>query len=239
MLKRLLRSKRFQRFLGRMIGRYIRLVHATSRWQIEPADFYERVDRQWPVILAMWHGQHFMVTVFKRPNDKIRALISRHRDGEINAQVVEYFGAGAVRGSGFTRDAGAGRQDKILRKGGSRAHRAMVSELEDGATIVETADVPKISRIAGRGIVMLARDSGRPIIPIAIATSRRIDVNSWDRSSINLPFSKGALVAGEPIMVPPETSRDGLEDYRKRVEDTLNEVSRRALEIVDGGNNDG
>lgn len=222
-----------------MIGRYIRLVHTTSSWQIEPADFYEQVDRQWPVILAMWHGQHFMVTVFKRPGDKIRALISRHRDGEINAQVVEYFGAGAVRGSGLIRNTGADRQDKILRKGGSRAHRAMVRELDDGATIVQTADVPKISRVAGRGIVMLARDSGQPVIPIAIATSRRIDVNSWDRSSINLPFSRGALVAGDPIMVPPETSQKGLENYRRRVEDTLNDVTRRALEIVDGDKNDG
>jgi len=239
MLKRILRSKPTQRWLGRMIGRYIRLVHATSRWQFDPPDFYERVDLQWPVILAMWHGQHFMITVFKRPNDKIRALISRHRDGEINAQVVKYFGADVIRGSGFTRETGSDRQTKILRKGGSRAHRAMVRELAGGATIVETADVPKKSRIAGRGIVMLARDSGRPIVPIAIATSRRIDVNSWDRSSINLPFSRGAFVAGEPIMVPPDTGREGLEVFRKRVEDALNAATRRAYTIVDGGTRDG
>ena len=239
MLKQILRSKWVQRWLGRMIARYIWLVHATSRWQIEPNDFYEQVDQQWPVILAMWHGQHFMVTVFKRPKDKIRALISRHRDGEINAQVVEYFGAGAIRGSGFSRDSGANRQTKILKKGGSRAHRMMVRELEDGATIVETADVPKVTRVAGRGIVTLARDSGRPIVPIAIATSRRIDVNSWDRSSINLPFSRGAFVAGEPIMVPPDAGREDLEVFRKQVENALNEVTMRAYEIVDGGNRDG
>lgn len=239
MLKRILRSKSVQRWLGRMIARYIWLVHATSRWQIEPNDFYEKVDQQWPVILAMWHGQHFMVTVFKRPKDKIRALISRHRDGEINAQVVEYFGAGAVRGSGFTRETGAFRQDKIIKKGGSHAHRAMIRELEDGATIVETADVPKVSRVAGRGIVTLARDSGRPIIPIAITTSRRKDVNSWDRSSINLPFSRGAFVAGDPIMVPPDTNREDLEVFRQKVENALNEVTRRAYEIVDGSKSDG
>lgn len=217
-----------------MIGRYLKLVYGTTKWQFDPPDFYEQVDAQWPAILAMWHGQHFMITTFKRPNDKIRALISLHRDGEINAQVVEYFGASVIRGSGVTSKTGSPRQSEILRKGGSRALRAMVRELDAGATIVETADVPKISRVAGRGIIALAKASGRPIFPIAIATSRRIDVNSWDRSSINLPFSRGAFAAGEPIMVPSDTTRDGMEVFRQQVEDSLKDATRRAYEIVDG-----
>jgi lysophospholipid acyltransferase (LPLAT)-like uncharacterized protein len=184
----------------------------------------------------MWHGQHFMITPFKRPGDRFSALISLHRDGEINAQVVEYFGVSVIRGSGVMPGSGSPRQSEILRKGGSRALRAMVRELENGATIVETADVPKISRGAGRGIIALAKASGRPIFPIAIATSRRIDVNSWDRSSLNLPFSRGAFVAGEPIMVPSDTTREGMEVFRQQVEDGLKDATRRAYDIVDGKN---
>ena len=73
----------------------------------------------------------------------------------------------------------------------------MHSALRDGYNIVMTADVPKVSRVAGLGIVMLARVSGRPIYPVAMATSRRVKLNSWDSSAVNLPFSRGAVVMGE------------------------------------------
>lgn len=211
-----------------MLARYLKLVHKTNRWQFDPEDFYQRVDEDWPAILAMWHGQHFMIPVFKRPKDKIRALISRHRDGELNAQAVEYFGAKCVRGSGALN------KTDIVRKGGSSALIKLVRELDDGATIVQTADIPKVSRVAGEGIVLLARESGRPIFPIAIASSRRIDLNSWDKSSISLPLGRGAFVAGNPIMVPKNTTRNNLESYRLQVEDGLNTATRRAYEIVDG-----
>ena len=65
-----------------------------------------------------------------------------------------------------------------------------------------TADVPKVSRVAGLGIVKLAQMSGRPIYPVAVATRRRIVLDNWDRTTINLPFSRGAGVAGAPIHVP-------------------------------------
>jgi hypothetical protein len=43
-----------------------------------------------------------------------------------------------------------------------------------------TADVPKIPRVAGEGIVRLAAMSGRPLIAVALASRRRIDLNTWD-----------------------------------------------------------
>jgi lysophospholipid acyltransferase (LPLAT)-like uncharacterized protein len=67
--------------------------------------------------------------------------------------------------------------------------------------MVLTADIPKRARVAGPGIIALARASGRPIHPIAVVTSRRIDFKSWDRASIGLPFGRGAIVVGEAIRV--------------------------------------
>ncbi len=65
-----------------------------------------------------------------------------------------------------------------------------------------TADVPKVARVAGRGVIMLARESGRPIFPFAMATSRFKRLNNWDRSVISLPFGRGAMVTNDPIYVP-------------------------------------
>jgi hypothetical protein len=109
----------------------------------------------------------------------------------------------------------------------------MVAALDDGWSIALTADVPKIARVAGLGIVKLARASQRPIYPVAVATSRRIELDNWDRSVINLPFSRGAMVAGEPIRVSADASPETLEKARGAVEAGLNAATQRAYAIVD------
>ena len=80
---------------------------------------------------------------------------------------------------------------------------------------------------------MLARASGRPIFPAAIATNRRIELNNWDSSAVNLPFSRGAVVVGEPIRVDAEADDAALEAARLRVETQLNLVTDRAYALVD------
>jgi lysophospholipid acyltransferase (LPLAT)-like uncharacterized protein len=70
--------------------------------------------------------------------------------------------------------------------------------------------------------------SGRPIYPMAIATRRRIVLNNWDHTTINLPFGRGALVGGEPISVPADADAEMMEELRARLEATLNDATRRA-----------
>ena len=220
--KRIGRAHFAQVTLGMLAAGYLRLVWKTSRFQLEPADIYEAVEPDLPAILAMWHGQHFMAPFIKRAGDRAKVLISRHRDGEINAIAAERLGIETIRGSG-------GRYD---RKGGVGAFREMVDALAQGYNVALTADVPKVARVVGRGIVMLARESGRPIFPIAVATSRRIELDNWDRSAINLPFSRGAMVGGKAIRVPPDADDAALERYRGEVEAELNFVTARAYALV-------
>ena len=180
-----------------------------------------------PIILAMWHGQHFL-TPFLRPKDvPAKVLISRHRDGEINAAAVEALGIGTIRGSGAHGPDFSG-------KGGLFAFNAVGPRAREGYTVAMTADVPKVSRVAGLGIVKIAQMSGRPIYPIAIATRRRIVLDNWDRTAINLPFGRGAGVAGAPIYVPHDADDATLELARRAVEEALNAVTSRAYELVDG-----
>jgi lysophospholipid acyltransferase (LPLAT)-like uncharacterized protein len=215
-----------QKAIGIAACNYLRLVWNTSRFTFDPPDVYDRVRPDLPIILAVWHGQHFMTSFLKRDEHRVKVLISRHRDGEINAIVAERLGAETIRGSGD-------HNREFLRKGGVGAFKAMHSALRDGYNIVMTADVPKVSRIAGLGIVMLARASGRPIYPVAMATSGRVKLNSWDSSAVNLPFSRGAVVMGEPIRVDAGTDDDGLEVARRQVEAQLNRVTDRAYAMVD------
>ncbi|HEY4775852.1 MAG TPA: lysophospholipid acyltransferase family protein [Xanthobacteraceae bacterium] len=228
LVRRMTRSRPFQTALGAIGAAYLRLVWKTSRVTIEPADIYERIVPDLPIIVALWHGQHLMAPFLRRAEHRAKVLISRHRDGEINAIAVERLGSGTIRGSG---DHGR----RFDRKGGVGAFKGMLEALGEGYIVVLTADIPKVARVAGEGIVKLASVSGRPIYPAAVATSRRIEIDSWDRSAVNLPFSRLAIVAGSPIRVPDRADRATLENYRSLVESELNAATARAYAIVDRG----
>ncbi len=218
----MLRSIWLQRAVGLVAAEFLRAVWLTNKFSFDPPDIYQMVEPQTPAIFAFWHGQHFMTPFIKtKPSHRAKVLISLHRDGEFNAIAAERLGIGTIRGSG---DHGSA----FHRKGGVGAFKEMVRALAEGYNVALTADVPKRSRIAGLGIIMLARESGRPIMPLAMTTSRFIRLKNWDRSTINLPFGRGALVGGEVIMVPPDADAETMEKLRARLEATLNEVTRRA-----------
>ncbi len=110
----------------------------------------------------------------------------------------------------------------------------MLEALAQGYNVALTADIPKIARIAGRGIVELARASGRPIYPVAVATSRYVELRSWDRSALNLPFGRFVIAVGEPIRIAADADATALEDARRSVEQRLNATTDRAYAIAEG-----
>lgn len=221
-------SQAFATIAGNLIALYLRLVRYTSRYVIDPPDAYTRVEPHLPVIVGMWHGQHFMAPFLRRRQDKASVLISRHGDGAINAVAAQSLGMGVIRGSG-------GRSRELtVEKGGISAFLQLRRTLARGINVALTADISRgESRRASNGIVQLARASGRPILPVAFATSRRIEFKSWDRAAFNLPFSRMACVMGPLIEVPADADEEALEAKRLEVENGLNAVTARAYAIVD------
>jgi lysophospholipid acyltransferase (LPLAT)-like uncharacterized protein len=232
--KRLASLPWVQKTLGVTAAEYLRFVWKTTRFVLEPTDIYKTMSGELPVIIVFWHGQHFLTPFIKdgAPDQRAKVLISRHRDGEINAIAAERLGIDAIRGSG---DHGP----EFNRKGGVSAFREMLVALEEGYNVALTADVPKRSRICGLGIVKLSSLSGRTIVPIAIATHRRVELNTWDHTAINLPFGRGARTAGTPIRVPRDADDEKLEIARRAVEISLNAATRRAYDLADNGGDAG
>jgi lysophospholipid acyltransferase (LPLAT)-like uncharacterized protein len=225
LLKRITRSRPVQEGAALLFARYLGLVQRTNAFVMEPPDAYARIGPLMPVIVAMWHGQHFMIHFARRPQDPAASLVSRSADGEVNAIALRHLGVRAIRGSGAR-----GRDPRG--KGGANALRAMLRALQGGEMVVMTADVPKIARICGQGIVTLARLSGRPIIPAAVVTNRSIRFNSWDRASLGLPFGRGAMVLGEPIFVSRDADEAALTAARHAVEDGLDAAHERAYAML-------
>ena len=226
LIRNVLRSRWVQRAVGVLAAEYLRLVWLTNKFSFDPPQIYEMAEPYQPLIFAFWHGQHFLTPFIKtKDSHRAKVLISRHRDGEFNAIAAERLGIETIRGSG---DHGGA----FNRKGGVGAFREMVRALEEGCNVASTADVPKRSRVAGMGIIMLARESGRPIVPFAMVTSRFIRLNNWDRTTINLPFGRGAVTGVDVVIVPPDADAETMEQCRLQLETYLNEAHRRAYAMV-------
>ncbi len=184
-----------------------------------------------PVIIAIWHGQHLGVPALKTLTDKpFVALFSRSADAEMNARAAAEMGIEIVRGSGGRAGVDA------ISKGGAKALLSLRKALAAGKNVVMIADIAKGKpRESGMGIVTLARASGRPILPIAFATSRRYVVErSWDKTTINLPFGRAALICGDPVTVPQGADDEMMEEKRREVTEKLNLATETAYSLVDG-----
>ena len=227
MLKSLLRQPWAQSAIAALVATYIRLVRRTARMIRAPDNLYPLVEADMPVIMAMWHGEHITTPLMVLPHHRIKVLISRHRDGEINAKTIQRLGIGVIRGSGS-------HGQTALHKRGAGALRDMLSALESGANVASTADVPKIAKKAGRGIVLLAKLSGRPIYPVASVASRRLTFHrAWDKAKLPLPFARVALILGEPIRVAGDADEAQLEEARLAVENELNRITKQGYALAD------
>lgn len=228
LLKRIGRLPAVQQSLGFLAGAYLRLVRRTNRFVVEPADPDPWLDGIGPFIAGMWHGQHTMISFMRRPHDRIATIISRSADGNVNTIALTRMGVRVIRASGAR-----GRAVRDIRaKGGAQGLRAMLRALKEGETVAFSADVPKVSRRCDEGILTLARFSGRPIVPVAVVTSRHLRFNSWDRACFGLPFGRGAMVFGAPISVPREIEPKAFEGLRQTVEAEMNRVHDRAYALV-------
>ena len=226
MFKRLGKSRFVQEAIGLLLAAYLKLVQRTTRFQREPVDVDAAIAGHTPLIVAMWHGQHLMISfAWPRSIPRMAALISRSVDGGAQAAALRRLGVKPVRGSG-----GGGKHSS--RKGGAPALRGLVRALDGGASVAMTADVAKAARISGLGVVTLARISGRPIAPTAVVNRWRLDFNSWDRASIGLPFGEGAIVIGDLIYVAADADEAAMEEARRKVEAGLDAVHARAYAMV-------
>lgn len=227
--KPLAQSPHVKSVLAGGFSTFLRLVKATNR-EAAGSDDIESIFNDAPVIVALWHGQHIIAPAFFRGGRDVVALVSRSADAEMNATVLEKFGVATVRGSGG-RD-----REKAVEKGGARALLALKKALGQGTNVVMIADIPHGEpRQAGDGIVTLARISGRPIVCVAVATSRRMVLErSWDKTTISLPFGRFGIAVAPPIYVARDLDADALEQMRVEVTDTLNGATERAYAIADG-----
>jgi lysophospholipid acyltransferase (LPLAT)-like uncharacterized protein len=227
----LAQSRFVKNAIAGLFAQFVRFVRLTNVLAKESAEFSsEAYAALEPGIIALWHGQHLLTPAYYPKRRQLVAMVSRSADAELNALMLGKFGIEAVRGSGGRESA------RQLDKGGAKALIALKKSLMAGKNVAMIADIPHgTPRDAGLGIVLLARLSGRPIMPAAITTSRRkVLERSWDKTTINLPFGRASIVIGAPIYVPADADEAEMERKRQEVTAALNAATTEAYRLVDG-----
>ncbi len=204
-------------------------VRALGRtWRIEVAEGRRHLDALRdggpPAILALWHdqvvlGAYYTGVRMARAGVDLTALASRSGDGELVARVMRRWGARVVRGS-----SSAGGREAMW------ALRAAVRRR--GSSPIVVPDGPRgPARRPKRGVLVLARTSGAPVLALGFASDRRWRLNSWDRTIVPKPFARVRVCvrrfeAGRPSGDGP--GRDSDRGERRRLRSALNEATRRA-----------
>ncbi len=212
---------------SRLMIWYLEWVRRTNKIVVEPADILDTLTPQQPLIVGVWHGQHILMPALPIGLNA-SAMISKNFDGEVTARVVEYYGNRTIRASGGRN------QKQTLRKGGMIGFLEMLNTLRNKDNVVQTADIPKgVAKRVGLGIITLGQKSGAPIVPLAIASSRRhIFKKSWDKTALNMPYGTTAIVVGELVHIPQNADEAALEACRENLENELNRATKRAYELT-------
>jgi len=203
-----------------LMSGWLRAVHATMDIRFEVPD--ARAD---PLrsprrnIYAFWH-ETLMLPAYTHGRF-VTTLISRHRDGEIIAEVVRLLRGRTIRGS--TTRGGAASVRRMMREGRVR-HLGI------------TPDGPRgPRRVVQQGVAYVAGRTGMPVVPVGCAYSRCWRAGSWDRMAVPYPFVRAFVVAGLPIAVRPHASREQLAQSRAEIQAAMDAVQARAEALVSGG----
>jgi lysophospholipid acyltransferase (LPLAT)-like uncharacterized protein len=127
-------------------------------------------------IVCFWHSRLLMMP-FAKKWGPVKVLISRHRDGEFIARVIQFFNVGTIRGS--------------YKKMSISSLREIIDNLKTGIDIAITPDGPKGPRYTAKsGIIDLARLSGKTIVPVTYGAGKKKLFNHGTSSSSPTLFRK-------------------------------------------------
>lgn len=219
-MKKVSTSNFAHQLVAYLIKGYIKFVYYTSSWRAlntpSPEQF---ILQNQSFIACFWHGRLAMIPQMWQWKSPMTALVSGHNDGVLVGRVFELFGVNCIKGS--------------TNRGGTHALLQVIRALKKGNAIGMTPDGPRGPReIVNPGIILMAKASKAPIIPVSYAVKRAKTFDTWDRFMLPLPFNKGVFLWGDPIFVPEDASEEELERVREKVQEQLCTIQRQADELI-------
>jgi len=206
--------------VGWVLGWILRGLFVTQRLRVVSAD--ERAtpylrDPSERYLFCGWHEQ-LLFGGFAARSHSLSAMVSQHRDGGLVAGAFRAMGMTIVRGSSS--------------RGGAAALRQAI-EVTRACHMAITPDGPRgPRRVLKEGVVYLASRTGLAVVPVACASDRSFLIRgSWTDLIVPFPFGRTWMVYGDPILVPPGIRRDELARYTQLVQQAVEDLNDRAVEL--------
>jgi len=173
-----------------------------------------------PNLYVFWH-EYILFPLYVRVHCNLTMLLSRHRDADLLSQAAKQMGFEFVRGS--------------TKRGGVEAIRGMMAA---GKThhLTITPDGPRgPRRCMAPGAIYLASRLNMPIVAMGFGYHRPWRLKSWDRFAIPRPFSRARAVTSRAWRIPQDLDREGVDEYRRRIESELNRLTDTAERWANDG----
>ncbi len=216
-------KKRIQLAIAAVLGTtIIRMLAITFRYQVFFRDMVFRgrtIPRELgvargpaggPLLFALWHGSCFPILSYWRDRGMC-VVTSRSTDGQALGRILNRLGFATVSGSSS--------------RGGTRALIDLARAVRKGGDAAIAVDGPRgPEQQIKPGIVLLAKLTQRPIVPLVGTLKTYWRFQSWDRFRFPFPFTRAAILADEPIHVPADASHEVMERIRVDLEHRMRQM---------------
>ncbi len=204
------------RLLGAWIAAYLRAVRPTlrvARVGRRPSRPNPRIDDAPAAVYAALHGDQ--IALAGTHAGGVAALASRSRDGGLAATVLAALGHRVRRGSSSA--------------GGAAGLLGLRRDVRAGRSAVITVDGPRGPRgTASPGAGILARGTGRPLVPVIAACRPALRLRTWDALQVPLPFARVLVLYGRPL-----DARGPRAAVAARTTRALERLHRRAARLLE------
>ncbi|MDA8405577.1 MAG: lysophospholipid acyltransferase family protein [Deltaproteobacteria bacterium] len=203
----------------RLVTGYFRLVDLTSRKIFLNSEYEDQVCKKRPFACSCFHGTMLFPVYYCRRYPGV-VMVSRSWDGELIDRSIRRMGYDTTRGSSS--------------RGGKEALLEMIDIIKERKYCSGLAvDAPRgPSRQVKIGIVMVAKETGQPVVPFVSWATRKIQFHSWDSMILPLPFSTIVMAFGKPTQVLPGLNNEQYEDIRQEIEKEMLRVQEQVEEKV-------
>ena len=211
--------------LPRVYMAYCWLVWRTSRVEWEMGPLEEAAQRHGKFVALLWHQEVFTVAYAYRSFGG-HTLASVSDFGRIVTRMLELCNFHVFRGG-----SSEGRKRKRRVLPAMVHHMQTTPQVLYGIT-VDGSKGPAYELKAGA--LLIARACGAPMFVTRASYKRRIELPTWDRTWIPLPFNRIQLRAVGPYWLAPEASTAEVEATRAHLERELLDLCYRCNEVVAG-----
>ena len=176
--------------------------------RIVPPKTQKYLDEEKPVLFALYHGRMVGILHALRSPRNLTILVSRSRDGEIVARMLQHLGFSLARGSPGRKAVEAGKQ--------------LIDAARKGQSLAMTVDGPRGPQHEVKpGIIRIAEMTGLPIVPFVARARTTYWFWGWDKFMGPKWSTPMVFLYDEPIFVPSECSDEEREHIRTHLDERL------------------